>query len=69
MKNEKQYTEYVETCKKKRIYPLSYYLWVENVYNRTQKPNAMEIGFDLKTNFTGKINGTTFTISEGEQLS
>lgn len=69
MKNEKQYNEYVETCKKKRIYPLSYYLWVENVVNRTKKANAMEIGFDLNTNFTGNSNGTTFSTSEGEQLS
>jgi hypothetical protein len=69
MKNEKQYNEYVETCKKKRIYPLSYYLWVENELNRMQKPNAMEIGFDLKTNFTGKCNGIAFSTSEGEQLS
>jgi len=69
MKYEKQYNEYIDTCKKKRIYPLSYYLWIENVYTRTQKPNAMEIGFDLKTNFTGKSNGTAFSTSEVECLS
>jgi hypothetical protein len=39
------------------------------VQSRTTKTNALEIGFDLKTNFTGKINGTAFSTSEGEQLA
>ena len=68
MKLESEYNKYVTTCKTKRIYPLAYSLWLENVYNRPKKSNAQEIGFDLNKDFTGKNNGTTWSTSEGEFL-
>lgn len=69
MKYETKYNKYVQECKEKRIYPISYYLWIENILNKPKKANVMEIGFDLNVNFTGKSNGTSFSTSEGESLS
>ena len=72
MKDNLEYTAYLEKCEYNGIVPLDYSTWLHytNLNLKTtefRQGQKQEIGFDLDTDFTGSF-GKAFTTSEGENL-